>query len=114
MLQTYPLDPPITTARPARSLQAASDTDCAGFVVFTCLPFQSTPLLALDPSEVPQYQMRSGVVGGDDEGAGVREVRGVGVSVGAVTLSGPVRNDHRTLICLCSPLPDQSSWSSET
>ena len=53
----------------------------------------------------------------DDWVAMASEYRAIAVlpgAVGVAVVPDPVRNDQRTLICLCSPLPLQLSWSSST
>src|SRR2546428_351830 len=76
------------------------------------VPVQSSPCM---PVEGPRYQMSGPEVVGVTDGDALIEGRAdVGLGVGATGCPAPVRNDQRTLICLCSPLPVQSSWSSST
>src|SRR3989442_7207666 len=72
-------------------------------VLFTGLPFQFSPWRPL-----VRYQIKGVWL------CGGGEAELVGRIVGGGLCTDPVRNDQRTLICLCSPFPVQLSWSSST
>src|SRR5258708_1613202 len=77
----------------------------SGLKVLTCFPVQSSACKSL---EGPRYQISGpdgvGVADGDGWFDGLADV---GVAVGVAVAPDPVRDDQRTLICLCSPLPVQ-------
>ena len=51
----------------------------------------------------------AGDVDGETDGDTGGEAELVGRAVGVAVVPDPVRNDQRTLICLCSPFPVQLS-----